>query len=96
MTDTVWVEAPGHFDGDGCRFPAPGHLMPAGTVPAVHLDDPEDWATLCGLRDEGASVRAPGNLEPWDEVVEADEVDRVTCAACLAALAAADAEEDGA
>lgn len=22
-----WVEAPGHFDGDGCTFPAAGHLV---------------------------------------------------------------------
>lgn len=21
--------APGHYDGDGCTFPAPGHLRPA-------------------------------------------------------------------
>lgn len=24
----TWTTAPGHYDGDGCTFPAPGHLIP--------------------------------------------------------------------
>lgn len=29
------VPAPGHHDGDGCTFPAPGHLVPADQVDPV-------------------------------------------------------------
>lgn len=42
----AWVYAVGHFDGDGCTFPTPGHMVRpsssfANPVLSAFRDDPE-------------------------------------------------------
>ena len=27
-----WTTAPGHFDGDGCTFPTPGHMVKVASI----------------------------------------------------------------